>query len=92
MHPPWTDYGLIFGFQIFEDGATYRGRMKTLARQVVSFHYKAKLDPIIEHCHNLDQRDEAISRNVRQLIEESLFLQGPPDANASFSPRDDQPH
>lgn len=56
-----------------------------MARQVVGFHYKAELDPVVEHCHNSDQRDEMVAENVRTLIDESLFLQGPPDANVSLS-------
>ena len=63
-----------------------------MAREVVKFHYKAELDPVIEHCHNSNQREEAIADNVKRLIDESLFLQGPLDRNVSFSFRDDQPH
>jgi hypothetical protein len=66
--------------------------MKAMARHVVSFHYKDELNPNVEHCHNSDQRDEVIAGNVRQLVDESLFLQGPLDANVSLPLRDDQPH
>ena len=66
--------------------------MKALAHQVFSFHFKAELSPIIENCHNSDQRDEAVAENVARLLHESAFLQGPLDSNVSFSLRDDQPH
>lgn len=66
--------------------------MKTLARQVVALYYKAELDPVIEHGHNSNQREEVIAGNVSRLVDESLFLQGPLDTNVSFSLRNDQLH
>ena len=78
-------YYADFHFQIFEDGATYWGWMKTLARQVVSFHFKNEFYPMIEEDHNSDQRDNIIAGNVKKLIDESLFLQGPPDINVGIS-------
>ena len=59
--------------------------MKTLARQIVSFHFKDEFHPMIEEDHNSDQRDNIVARNVKKLIEDSLFLQGPPDINVGFS-------
>lgn len=70
--------------QIFEDGASYRGRMKGIARDIVTLHYKNELFPVIEHCHNSNQRDEVVAENVKNLLDESLFLQGPRDNNVSF--------
>jgi hypothetical protein len=70
--------------QIFEDGASYRGRMKYMARDFVKFHYKDAIFPSIDICHNSDQREEIIADNVRKLVTESLFLQGPPDLQVSF--------
>jgi hypothetical protein len=72
--------------QIFEDGASYRGRLKTMAREVVKFYYKDAFNSDIEHCHNSDQRDNAISKKIKKLIDESLFLQGPPDIEVNSSP------
>ena len=63
-----------------------------MARQVVSYHFKAELNPAIEECHNSDQRDEIVAGNVSKLVDKSLFHQGPLDANVSFSLRDDLPH
>jgi hypothetical protein len=65
--------------------------MKTMARPLVWFHFKAELNPVIEEGHNSDQRDGVVAGNVKKLINDSLFLQGPPDANVSFALRDDQP-
>jgi hypothetical protein len=60
--------------------------LKTLAREVVKFHYKDTFDSKIDYCHNSNQQDEAISENVKRLIDESLFLQGPRDDEViSFS-------
>jgi hypothetical protein len=60
--------------------------MKSMARDVVKFHYKDMFTSDIDGCHNSDQRDEAISENVKRLVEGSLFLQGPLDAQVSSLP------
>jgi hypothetical protein len=57
--------------------------MKNMAREVVNFHFKDTFNVDIEGGHNSDQRDEAISENVKKVIDESLFLQGPRDAQVS---------
>lgn len=85
-------YWLIPCFQIFEDGAAYRGRMKGMARNVVNLYYKDELDPAIEHNHNSDQRDNIIADNVKKLIDNSLFLQGPLDTNVSIFVMNDRLH
>jgi hypothetical protein len=92
----WVDfaqsihYGLIPCFQIFEDGAAYRGRLKIMGRDVIKLHYRAALDPEIEGDHNSDQREQVIAENVKKLLDESLFLQGPPDSNVSSFIMNDQ--
>lgn len=58
--------------------------MKTMGRDVVKLHYRADLDPEINYCHNSDQREDIISKNVTKLIDDSLFHQGPLDSNVSF--------
>ena len=68
---------LIPYFQIFEDGAAYRGRLKAMGRKVIKLHYRAYLNPDIDISHNSSQREDAIADNLRKLIDESLFLQGP---------------
>jgi hypothetical protein len=57
--------------------------MKYMARDLVKFHFRDALFPEIDFCHNSDQREQIISDNVKKLIAESLFLQGPPDAEVS---------
>lgn len=83
----WYDFTqlvwLISCCQIFEDGAAYRGRMKSMGRDVVKIHYRAELYPDIDICHNSNQRDGIIADNVKKLTEGSLFLQGPADVNVS---------
>ena len=58
--------------------------MKTMGHDVIKFHYKEELSPEIEYCHNSSQREQIIAENVKPLIEDSLFLQGPLDANVYF--------
>lgn len=70
-------------FQIFEDGASYRGHMKTLAHEVFKFHYKSALTSDIDDGHNSDQRDQIISDKIKRLTNESLFIQGPLDAQVN---------
>ena len=75
---------LIPYFQIFEDGAVYRGHLKAMGREVIKLHYQADLDPDIDISHNSSQREDVIADNLRKLIDESLFLQGPLDPNVSL--------
>jgi hypothetical protein len=63
--------------------------MKTMGRDLIKFHYKG-LSPEIETCHNSSQREQMIAENVKTLIEDSLFLQGPRDANVYFFFMNDQ--
>lgn len=65
--------------------------MKSMGREVVKFHYQAELNPEIEHNHNSDQRYEVIADNVKKLINESLFFQGPLDNHVSFFVMNNQP-
>ena len=55
--------------------------MKTMGRDVIKFHYKEELSLEIEYCHNSSQ---IIAENVKPLIEDSLFLQWPLNANVYF--------
>ena len=56
-----------------------------MACEVFKFHYKDTLDAGIDGCHNSNQWDEAISENVKKIIDKSLFLQGPLDAQVNSS-------
>lgn len=61
-----------------------------MARDVVKIHYRDELDPEIEIGHNSDDRVQVIADNVKSLIEDSLFLQGPPDFHVSSFVIDNQ--
>ena len=82
----------MIGCQIFEDGAAYQERMKNMAHDIVKFHYKEVIFPNIDFCHNSDQSEEIIANNIKNLIHESLFLQGPPDVQVSLPIMAEQPH
>jgi hypothetical protein len=58
--------------------------MKNMVHDIVKFHYKEAIFPDIDFCHNSDQKEDIIADNVKTLIHQSLFLQGPPDAQVSF--------
>jgi hypothetical protein len=66
--------------------------MKTMARDIVKFHYRDELSPNIDFCHNSDDRDGIVAQNVKKLLDESLFIQGPPDCNVSSPPMVEQLH
>lgn len=71
--------------QVFEDGSTYRGRLKTLGRNVVKACYKDTIQPDIEECHNSDQAKIVVRDNVANILKDSLFLLATkPDENVSF--------
>jgi hypothetical protein len=75
--------------QIFEDGATYRGQLKTLCRNLTAVHLTSDLTPHIEHSHNQLEYYELVKDNVKKLLKKAFFLQGGQDENVlvhSFKP------
>ena len=60
-------------FQIFKEGANFRGTLKKVASEVVKRAYREAIDPDFEHG---SQRDLAIliQRNIEALLEDSFFL------------------
>jgi hypothetical protein len=60
--------------QVFEDGATYRGRLKALGRHVIKTFYSDMISPTCESNLNSDQYTRLIGENVTGLLEESTFL------------------
>ncbi|KAH9164867.1 hypothetical protein EDB89DRAFT_1911835 [Lactarius sanguifluus] len=62
---------------IFDDGPSYRGRMKTMARDIVKSHFKAELNPSLTFGHNSSEQAQVISDAVRNTLQNSLFLVGP---------------
>jgi hypothetical protein len=58
--------------------------MKNMARDLIKVHYKEAIFPVIEFDHNSDQETAIIAENVKKLLNESLFLQGPLDTQVSI--------
>lgn len=63
-----------FVFQIFEDGATYHGRLKTLGRHIVKSFYSDMIFPNVDGNLNSDQYHQLVSQNVTGLLSEASFL------------------
>ena len=71
-------------FQVFEDGATHRGRLKTLGRTIVKAFYEDILQPNIMDGHNSDQAMMVVRDNVTKTLDDSSFLlAAEPDENVS---------
>jgi len=72
-------------FQVFEDGSTYRGRLKSLCRTTVKACYKDILQPDIMEDLNSDQATRIVRDNVSKILNDSSFLlAAEPDENVSF--------
>ena len=70
--------------QVFEDGSSYRGRLKLLGRTIVKSYYDATHDDI-EVDHNSDQAVAVIKDKVTAILQDSSFLRATePDENVSF--------
>jgi hypothetical protein len=68
--------------QIFEDGATYRGRMKKIASDFVPIYYAEHVRPTInDHGQNQLEYEEMISMGASTLLRGGFFLQGGKDEN-----------
>ena len=72
---------LNFIFQIFKDGATYHGHMKTHGHYIVKTYYSNAINPTTEDDMNSNQYECLIGENVTKLLNESLFMLGKCDAN-----------
>ena len=59
---------------VFEDGATYRGRLKTLGRHVVKSFYADMIFPNVDGNLNSDQYHQLVLQNVTGLLSEASFL------------------
>ena len=72
--------------QVFQDGSTYRGRLKLLCRVVVKACYEDMLQPNIVEGHNSDQAIMTIRDNVTKILQDSTFLLATePDENVSLN-------
>ncbi|KAF9455601.1 hypothetical protein BDZ94DRAFT_1277848 [Collybia nuda] len=67
---------------IFEDGASYRGQLKTLCRLLTAIHYSKELQP---DCPNQEHYMETVKRNAERLRKKGFFLQGDLDEKGKTS-------
>lgn len=72
--------------QIFEDGPTTRGKLKTKTHTLFKQHYKKIIKPIINRGHNSDELIEIVRSGVKELLKDSQFLRGGYDENVSLFP------
>ena len=78
-----TTFPLLF--QVFEDGSTYRGRLKALTRTIVKTCYADIIQPNIMEGHNSDQAAMVVRDNVSKTLKDSSFLRAAQlDDNVSF--------
>jgi hypothetical protein len=71
--------------QVFEDGASYHGRLKLLGRTIVKEYYEDVLQPNIMEGHNSDQAMMIVRDNVTATLQDSSFLlAAEPDENVRF--------
>ncbi|KAH9011811.1 hypothetical protein EDB84DRAFT_1444976, partial [Lactarius hengduanensis] len=61
---------------VLNDGSTYRGRMKNVAREVVKKCFSKELEPRLDFGHNCEQ-EQVISEAVQAIIRGSRFLRRP---------------
>lgn len=72
--------------QVFQDGSTYRGRLKLLCRVIVKACYEDMLHPNIVEGHNSDQAIMTVRDNVTKILQDSTFLLATePDENVSLN-------
>jgi hypothetical protein len=68
--------------QIFEDGATYRGRMKKIGSNLIPIYYAEHVWPTIDdRGQNQPEYEEMISTGASTLLRGGFFLQGGKDEN-----------
>jgi hypothetical protein len=87
---PWRNvsfsgfyYPILLSFpnlflQIFEDGASYHGQLKTKCRTLVTSHYYPLLHP---DCPSQVEYMATIRSNAQELRDGGFFLQGGRDKN-----------
>ena len=65
---------LLIRPQIFEDGATYRGRLKALGRQLTKTLYSDVIAPEVVFDCNSDQYARVAGESVTEFLTQSKFL------------------
>jgi hypothetical protein len=73
---------------VFKEGATFRGKLKSIALQEVERTFKDDLDPP-EIFEGQRDREALIERNVADLLERGKFLQHGTDDMVRESARHD---
>jgi hypothetical protein len=63
---------------VFAEGSTYRGRLKSIARNIVASEYRAYLDPKFTG-GNQAELYNIVKENVAKLLSKGFFLQGGKD-------------
>jgi hypothetical protein len=71
---------LTFFFQVWEDGSTYRGELKTKAREIVSQCF----DIFPQEQLGKKEHHNYIAHKVARLLEKGLFLRGGLDDEVSI--------
>ncbi|KAF8952216.1 hypothetical protein BDZ97DRAFT_1931132 [Flammula alnicola] len=64
---------------VFDEGSTYRCKLKTMGRDYVIRYYRQELDPVIEG--NQEQEQVEIKANVRHLLDGCSYLKNGFDDN-----------
>ena len=83
IFPQLTNY-----FQVFKEGATFHGGLKTIALLEVEKIFRDELDPQ-EMFEGQRDREAVIERNVADLLERGKFLQnGKDNAVRDYSCKD----
>jgi hypothetical protein len=67
-------------WEVFEEGSTFRGKLKTEARQIARSHYQ--VNPTRQICGQAEYRQE-IQANVDALLSAGEFMKGANDDNVS---------
>lgn len=70
--------------KIFEDGASYRGQLKTLCRELTREYYAQVMQPEMEAGHNQMHFFETITDGIKDLLHQGKFLRGGFDENVFF--------
>jgi hypothetical protein len=73
--PPLTSFQL----QIFKEGATFRGRLKTIAHHEVEKSFRDELHPPDNEIQSQRELKYIIERNVGDLLSGGKFLMGGKD-------------
>jgi hypothetical protein len=72
-----------FSLQVYQEGSTFRSKLKDMARDIVKNHYS--IFSGLEECDNQHEEAASIVNIVKKLLDDGFFLQNGKDANVSVS-------